>query len=500
MTVVSGSLSGTASLASTASSADNFLVRNTLTAQTLVVQTVTSSVIYSSGSNVFGNNIANTQVLTGSVTVTGSLAVVTNGTEFQVTNTGVRIGNIITDAHPITGSINVSGSATFLSNVTSQNDSAYYRLKRTSGSDLGYITDSTTWGDSGTDFAIGASSANLRFYTNNSVTERMRITSNGDVSIGTTTTNTNTKVKIKASSEGTGIGLSSSTLSIVRSATDTFLSIGYYSTPDAFVLSTSYGADGAYKPIAFATSDTERMRISAGGYLKLKTVSSVLTSTTHRLDDYQLAEGSTILVSGNASQADTIVVYSVANAGQNAAATALAVGRHSSTLRSINAGGSINASGVDYAEYMTKATTDVIAKGDIVGVNSVGKLTNIFNDAISFVVKSTDPSYVGGDIWGSTDIMGIPPGNEATQEEKDEYNVKLEAARATVDRIAFSGQVPCNVTGANVGDYIIPIELENGKIGGQAITNPTFEQYQISVGKVWKIMEDGRAWIAVKIG
>ena len=46
----------------------------------------------------------------------------------------------------------------------------------------------------------------------------------------------------------------------------------------------------------------------------------------------------------------------------------------------------------------------------------------------------------------------------------------------------------------------IPIELENGKISGQAVTNPTFEQYQISVGKVWKIMEDGRAWIAVKIG
>ena len=108
-----GTISGTASIATnaiTASSADNFLVRNTLTAQTLVVQTITSSVIYSSGSNVFGNNIANTQVMTGSVNITGSLAVVTNGTEFQVTSTGVRIGNVSTDAHPITGSVNISGS------------------------------------------------------------------------------------------------------------------------------------------------------------------------------------------------------------------------------------------------------------------------------------------------------------------------------------------------------------------------------------------------------
>jgi hypothetical protein len=61
---------------------------------------------------VFGNNIANTQVLTGSVTVTGSLAVVTNGTEFQVTSTGVNLGNALTDTHNITGSLRVTGSIT----------------------------------------------------------------------------------------------------------------------------------------------------------------------------------------------------------------------------------------------------------------------------------------------------------------------------------------------------------------------------------------------------
>jgi hypothetical protein len=104
-----------------ASYANNLTVAGTLTAQTLVVQTVTSSVIYSSGSNVFGNNVANTQVLTGSVNITGSLAVITNGTEFQVTNTGVKFGNVIGDAHSITGSVGISGSATFVNNVTSNN-------------------------------------------------------------------------------------------------------------------------------------------------------------------------------------------------------------------------------------------------------------------------------------------------------------------------------------------------------------------------------------------
>ncbi len=64
-----------ATTAATASYANNFTVAGTLTAQTLVVQTISSSVIYSSGSNVFGNNLANTQVFTGSMYQTGSVAV-----------------------------------------------------------------------------------------------------------------------------------------------------------------------------------------------------------------------------------------------------------------------------------------------------------------------------------------------------------------------------------------------------------------------------------------
>jgi hypothetical protein len=80
MTVISGSLSGTASLASTASSADNFLVRNTLTAQTLVVQTITSSIDFVTGSTRFGSTLANTHVFSGSVTMNpGGLFVSSSG-------------------------------------------------------------------------------------------------------------------------------------------------------------------------------------------------------------------------------------------------------------------------------------------------------------------------------------------------------------------------------------------------------------------------------------
>jgi hypothetical protein len=73
---------------------DNYLITATGTANTL-------------------NGEANLQFDGSTLTVTGSLTVITGSSiEFQVTNTGVRIGNIISDIHTITGSLNISGSVT----------------------------------------------------------------------------------------------------------------------------------------------------------------------------------------------------------------------------------------------------------------------------------------------------------------------------------------------------------------------------------------------------
>jgi hypothetical protein len=217
---------------------------------------------------------------------------------------------------------------------------------------------------------------------------------------------------------------------------------------------------------------TERMRITSGGALQVKSGDSSETISVYTnvsTTNWAFSVGGSGTINGIAI-------------GASSAATMMRMNKDSGSTRSLNAAGTLNASGADYAEYMIKAIDDIIAKGDVVGVNSNGLLTNVFIDSISFAVKSSDPSFVGNDTWGA-----------------DLEIEALEAARIKVDRIAFSGQVPCNVYDANVGDYIIPID-DNGKIKGQAITNPTFEQYQLSVGKVWKIMEDGRAWIAVKIG
>lgn len=163
----------------------------------------------------------------------------------------------------------------------------------------------------------------------------------------------------------------------------------------------------------------------------------------------------------------------------NAASSILQLSRSASTSRSINASGTLNASGADYAEYEQNNGL-VIAKGAIVGFKADGTLTLTFSEAVRFGVKSTDPSFVGGDTWGS-DLTGDA----------------LEAARAKVDRIAYSGKVPVNVLGATAGGYIIAVAAQDGSITGEFVADPDFSQYKKAVGRVNKILADGRAEVAV---
>jgi hypothetical protein len=308
----------------------------------------------------------------------------------------------------------------------------------------------------------------------------------GNVGIGTSSPASGRKLTVAGGAQFTYGDNSGASFNIVPGANG----------QDGADFNLSYYTGTGYGPLTFTLAGSERMRITSAGGVGIGTT-SVTGTTRLRAINSSAVQGDPLFFSDNAVY-NALGLYSAGADGYNGAACVMIMGRNTTNSRSINAGGSINASGTDYAEYMTKAIEDNITKGDIVGVNENGLLTNVFMDAKSFVVKSTDPSYVGGDTWGNIDDIGKLP-LDATDEQKAEHEAKIEEARQKVDRIAFSGQVPCNVYDVNVGDYIIPID-DNGKIKGQAITNPTFEQYQLSVGKVWKIMEDGRAWIAVKIG
>lgn len=266
--------------------------------------------------------------------------------------------------------------------------------------------------------------------------------------------------------------------------------------------------------------------------------------------------------------------------GINANVATMDVYKNVSTGRSINAAGTVNAGGADYAEYMTKAEAcGVLAKGQVVGIDVDGHLTDQWAAAVSFLIKSTDPSYVGGDVWGTAEALGMArpiepvlelpaytgapaPGerpdlpdpadlvdvadkaleqvdpatvdagllaydqalaayqvdqlahadaiaaalkefNEVTypayQVELAKFEALLEAARQRVDRMAYCGQVPVNVTGATPGQYVVPIADGDG-IGAKLVNKSamTLAQYMAAVGIVQNILPDGRANVRVK--
>ena len=103
----------------------SLVVSSTITAQTLVVQTVTSSILYSSGSNIFGNQLVNTQTFTGSVNITGSLALAGNITS---NGTAVVLGSGTTNYLP-----KFTGAST-IGNSTIVNDGTTTFINTTSGS------------------------------------------------------------------------------------------------------------------------------------------------------------------------------------------------------------------------------------------------------------------------------------------------------------------------------------------------------------------------------
>jgi hypothetical protein len=95
------------SYAATSSYANNFTVAGTLIAQTIVVQTITSSVDYVTGSTRFGSLLSNTHQFTGSVSISGSLAlngnsvVTSNQTSSFVTNSQTSSMTVATASYAL---------------------------------------------------------------------------------------------------------------------------------------------------------------------------------------------------------------------------------------------------------------------------------------------------------------------------------------------------------------------------------------------------------------
>ncbi|MDB5361137.1 MAG: hypothetical protein JWO51_2434 [Rhodospirillales bacterium] len=274
----------------------------------------------------------------------------------------------------------------------------------------------------------------------------------------------------------------------------------------------------------------------------------------------------TALASFTGSTQSPLSIFSADAAGQSGATTALSVSKVAGNGRSANLAGTLNATGADYAEYrkLIAALYGLIAKGGLLGYDAAGLMTNVFADVVGRVLpKSTAPSYVGNDTWGTEEnicaaygvaapgaqasvvhepiapIVVADPGEGATEEKAAAYaaylaavaiypelveayseyqtaeaayqtrltafNAALETERAKWDRIALCGVVPVNVAGltsADIGKHLVPCAASDGTITATAVAKAdlTLMQYIDSFGTIEMIGADGRPLVNVKNG
>ena len=269
--------------------------------------------------------------------------------------------------------------------------------------------------------------------------------------------------------------------------------------------------------------------------------------------------GPLLMSAGGASGDPALLLYTSDGVAFTQPSSVMYVGKSSGTVRSISTNGTVNTSGSDYAEYIFKSgTCATVAKGQIIGITADNTLTDKWEDAVLFGIKSTEPSFVGGDTWSNsvgprpTPQAGLEPlpavrradvgeqqalpgtnppeyqdvltpgdtdaewaakqagyaaalaaHDAATQldaEAMATFDAALEVERQKVDRIAIAGRVPVNVLGAQPGDYIVPVQDGDG-IKGIPVHQADLShlQYLQAVGRVISIEPDGRAYVMVKV-
>lgn len=326
--------------------------------------------------------------------------------------------------------------------------------------------------------------------------------------------------------------------------------------------STSYAGYTAFEVGVGNGSYREIARFTERGALLIGTVTEAAQGQLQVVGPVQITSSPTVgpllMTAGAAVGNAAFLLYAGDGTSFPQPASVMYVGKYSGTGRSVSANGTVNTSGSDYAEYILKSETcNTVIKGQIIGITAVNTLTDKWEDAVLFGIKSTEPSFVGGDSWancvgprptpragpaptppprragvgeqqplpgtnppecqdlvtpGDTDAewaakqaayaAALAAHGAAMQQDAEAmaaFDAALETERQKVDRIAIAGRVPVNVLGARPGDYIVPVQDGDG-IKGIAVREDdlTMKQYLHAVGRVISIEPDGRAYVMVK--
>lgn len=319
---------------------------------------------------------------------------------------------------------------------------------------------------------------------------------------------------------------------------------------------------------AFETGDgpsgyLERMRISNRGALLIGTADDSGNDLLRIRGSAKICpvgvQGTYLMQAGLEGAQPALMLYAGNGEAPNQAASVMHLGKNSNTDSSLRAKGTVGTMGNDYAEYIYKCENcSPVAKGQLVGITAENMITDQWDDAVMFAIKSTSPSFVGGDSWangiearptpqagpqpispprrmelteqqpvpganppaytevvtpGDTDaewaakqaayVAALAAHDAAVQQDAEAmatFDAALETERQKVDRIAIAGRVPVNVLGAQPGDYIVPVPDGDGIKGIAVHANDIdMPQYLRAVGRVISIESDGRAYVMVKV-
>jgi hypothetical protein len=363
------------------------------------------------------------------VSVTGSLTVVTAGTELQVTSTGVNLGNALTDNHIISGSLRVNPNGLFVSGsgvigIGTTSPQSIFHIGASAPAFAGvkpYTGLSSTHEGFLFDYYYNTSSSNLRVFdiaalgfaingaggsdirfltvpqtTTNTPIERLRITSGGNVGIGTTG-------GINIVSGWTNLTVNGSTTGIIGIKANEVDYGAMYSSiaNNAFVIQ-AYGSSNN-GVMVFLTASTERIRITSTGNVGIGTTSPsgplhVYSSVTGGLGGHIILDNN-----GTAIGNETALLFSDGGITNTRAAI-------SSTVEDAPYFGDIKfkTGGGTYASL----TSRMIIKGSgvvritnftsngLVGTDSSGNLGVVNNTYTEIATGTITYSMTSGASWG----------------------------------------------------------------------------------------------------
>ena len=137
----------------------------------------------------------------------------------------------------------------------SANAAIYQRLFNSGGTRRGYFGFGSA---SSSDLTLSNDELGALIFNTNAV-EGMRLDSSGRLGLGKTPGNEKFGVKLTTETNY------SYGLNIFRAANDSQLGLGYNTAADAWQIAATFGSTGAYKPLTFWTSSSERIRVEANG-------------------------------------------------------------------------------------------------------------------------------------------------------------------------------------------------------------------------------------------